>query len=82
MSGDWLRLMMLRAVSSVTWVRNAGGANSSLSSTCQPSSTACGVVTSNRPGRWPVAPRPLIALAMPACYGGRVSPAGISPLHG
>ena len=51
MSGDLLRVMMLRATSSRTWVRGDTSANSSPASPCQPSSTASLTVTSKRPGR-------------------------------
>jgi len=51
MSGDWLRVMMLRATSSITRVCGADATSPSVSASCQPSSMASGVVTAKRPGR-------------------------------
>jgi hypothetical protein len=65
--------MMLRAVSSRTSVRSRGAANSSLSSGCQPSSSAWLMVRSKRPGRWLPAPRPLMAVLIGAGYAAAVS---------
>ncbi|OAX61609.1 hypothetical protein A6R72_11295 [Xanthomonas translucens pv. graminis] len=74
-SGDWLRLMMLRAVSSRTCVRSRGAANSSLSSGCQPSSSAWLMLRSKRPGRWLPAPRPLMVVLIRTGYAGTVAAA-------
>ena len=49
---------MLRATSSRSSVFGADVMSPSPSASCQPSSTASGVVTAKRPGRYRVEPRP------------------------
>src|SRR5690606_34328643 len=76
MSGDWLRLMMLRARSSVTTVSGPGSSASPLASLKswpepQPSSSRLALRFSKRPGTYDAAPRPFRApsaasLALPS----------------
>ncbi|MBW8809835.1 MAG: radical SAM protein, partial [Lysobacter sp.] len=57
-----LRLMMLRAVSSVTRVSGRVSVPSSTYTEPQPSSSPCAVVTAYRPGTYDAEPRPLNAV--------------------
>src|SRR5690349_2049312 len=82
MSGESLRLITLRARSSVTSVRGRGAASSS-SALCQPSSSVWWRTVSKRPSGLEAAPRPLMAgeggWDIARIYRARVSLAATGP---
>src|SRR5579859_5060532 len=72
MSGDWLRLMMVRAGSGLTMVSMGAGSSSGSGGVFQPSSSPCLRMLSKRPSGLERAPRPLwytlAFMALPILY--------------